>query len=81
MAFHIKNPETDALARKVAAIKGIGLTQAVHQALNHELKRAVGETSLLEKSLEFSRRLSERGGRGQGKPADKMFIDSLYEDE
>jgi antitoxin VapB len=28
MAFHIKNPETDALARKVAALKKIGLTVA-----------------------------------------------------
>ena len=33
MAFHIKNLETDALARKVAALKKIGLTEAVHAAL------------------------------------------------
>ena len=37
MAFHIKNPKTDALARKVAAIKKIGLTEEVHTALEHEL--------------------------------------------
>ncbi|MER8779055.1 type II toxin-antitoxin system VapB family antitoxin [Mesorhizobium sp. M0092] len=30
MAFHIKNPETDALARRVAALKRTGLTEAVH---------------------------------------------------
>jgi antitoxin VapB len=39
MAFHIRNPETDALARRVAAIKKIGLTEAVHEALRHELER------------------------------------------
>lgn len=32
MAFHIKNPETDALARRVAALKRTGLTEAVHAA-------------------------------------------------
>lgn len=81
MAFHIKNPETDALARKVAAAKGIGLTQAVHEALHNELERTEGEPSLLEKSLEFSRRLREKGRPELGKPADKAFIDSLYEDD
>ena len=39
MAFHIKNPETDALARKVAALKRTGLMEAVHTALSNELKR------------------------------------------
>jgi antitoxin VapB len=42
MAFHIKNPETDALARRVAALKKLGLTEAVHTALAHELERAKG---------------------------------------
>ena len=33
MAVHIKDPETDALARRVAALMKIGLTEAVHTAL------------------------------------------------
>jgi antitoxin VapB len=41
-AFHIKNPVTDALARKVPALKKIGLTEAVHMALAHELEREQG---------------------------------------
>jgi antitoxin VapB len=81
MAFHIKNPETDALARKVAAAKGLGLTQAVHEALRNELARTASEPSLIEKSLEFSRRLCAKGHPELGKPADKEFIDSLYEDD
>ena len=81
MAFHIKNPETDALARRVAAIKNVGLTEAVHVALQHELERDVGKPSLLEKSMEFARRLREKGRPELGKPADKEFIDSLYEDD
>ncbi|MGY3412875.1 hypothetical protein ACVWZV_009041 [Bradyrhizobium sp. GM5.1] len=39
MAFHIEKSETDALARKVAALKTIGVTEAVHAALAHELVR------------------------------------------
>jgi antitoxin VapB len=46
MAFHIKNPETDALARRVAALKKIGLTEAVHTALAHELEREQGKPVL-----------------------------------
>lgn len=81
MAFHIRNPETDALARKVAARKGIGLTEAVHLALAAQDKRDRAEKSLLEKSIEFSRRLRAEGNPDLGKPADKAFIDSLYEDD
>ncbi|WP_102959397.1 type II toxin-antitoxin system VapB family antitoxin [Mangrovicella endophytica] len=39
MAFHIKNPETDALARELAAKRKTGLTEAVHAALQAELDR------------------------------------------
>jgi len=75
MAFHIKNPETDALARKVAAVKKIGLTEAVHTALAHELEREQGRPSLVDLGVQFCRDL-----RAKGQPADKAFRDSLYED-
>lgn len=80
MAFHIRNPETDALARKVAAVKGVGLTEAVHEALRHELERAAPEQDLIEASHAFARRLRQLGNPERGLPADKEFIDSLYED-
>lgn len=80
MAFHIKNPETDALARKVAALKKIGLTEAVHMALAHELARERGKPSLVELGVEFCRDLRAKGKPEKGRPADKTFRDSLYED-
>lgn len=80
MAFHIKNPETDALARKVAALKKIGLTEAVHAALVHELAREQGNPSLVEIGVQFCRDLRAKGNPANGKPADKTFRDSLYED-
>lgn len=80
MAFHIKNPETDALARRVAAVKNIGLTEAVHVALAHELEREAGKPSLVEIGVAFCRDLRKQGRPGSGLPADKAFRDSLYED-
>lgn len=81
MAFHIKNPETDALARKVAALKKIGLTEAVHTALSHELEREKAKPSLVEIGVEFCRDLRAKGNLRRGKPADKEFLNSLYEDD
>lgn len=81
MAFHIKNPETDALARKVAALKNTGLTEAVHAALANELEREKGKPSLVDVGVQFLRDLRARGNPARGKPADKAFRDSLYEDD
>jgi antitoxin VapB len=81
MAFHIKNPETDALARKVAALKKTGLTEAVHSALSHELERERAKPSLVDIGVKFVRDLRAKGRPELGKPADKAFRDSLYEDD
>ncbi|MER9241215.1 type II toxin-antitoxin system VapB family antitoxin [Mesorhizobium sp. M0633] len=77
MAFHIKNPETDALARRVAALKRTGLTEAVHAALKHELEREQARPSLVEIGVRFCRDLRARGKPDHGRPADKAFRDSL----
>ena len=81
MAFHIKNPETDALARKVASLKKTGLTEAVHSALQHELEREQGKPSLVEISRAFARDLRAKGNPAEARPVDKAFIDSLYKDD
>jgi antitoxin VapB len=78
MAFHIKNPETDALARQVARIKNDGLREAVYIAL-HELERENKKLSLIELSAAFAQALRAEGKPDLGKPADKEFIDSLYQ--
>lgn len=81
MAFHIKNPDTDALARRVAAVKNLGLTEAVHTALQNELDRDLGQLSLPERGAALVRKLRAEGNPEKGLPADKAFIDSLYEDD
>jgi antitoxin VapB len=80
MAFHIKNPEIDALARKVAALRRTGLTEAVHTALVHELERERDVPQLVELGIDFARKLRADGNPAKGRPADKAFRDSLYED-
>jgi antitoxin VapB len=58
MAFHIKKPETDALA--------------------HE--REQGRPSLVDLGAQFCRDLRTKANPQNGKPADKAFRDSLYEE-
>lgn len=79
MPLYIRNAGTEALARKVAELKKVGLTEAIHSALENELKRESEEQkSLVETGLAFARRLQALKGPN-GRPADKDFIDSLYE--
>ena len=80
MAFHIKKVETDALARRVAAIKKVGLTEAVHVALQNELEREA-KPSEIDAWIKFARDFRASGNPERGLPADKDFIDSLYEDD
>lgn len=81
MAFHIRNPETDRLARRVARLKGTGLTEAVHAALENELARETSAPSLADRFAEFSRDLRARSHPERGLPADKAFFDSLSGDD
>ena len=81
MAFHIRNAETEALARRLAALKNAGLTEVVHDALRRELDRELAKPSLVEQGLAFTRALRAKGRPERGLPADKEFIDSLYEND
>ncbi|MDR6293660.1 MULTISPECIES: type II toxin-antitoxin system VapB family antitoxin [Inquilinus] len=77
MAFHIKNPDTDALARKVAKAKGVGLTEAVHEALERELAHELAKPRKADLAVQFCRNLRALGNPGKGQPADKAFFDDL----
>jgi antitoxin VapB len=77
MAFHIRNAETDKLARKLAKAKNVGLTQAVHTALENELERERSDVSAVERALAFIERHKNDGDPSKGLPADKAFYDSL----
>jgi antitoxin VapB len=74
MPFHIKNPDTDALARRYASLKKLGLTEAVHLALEEALMREAAKPSLPDVAAGFYRELKARSlaakaaGQAAGKP-------------
>lgn len=81
MALYVKNPEVDALAESLMALKKVSKTEAVRQALVNELERERAKPDLVALSAEFSRAFMARADPKRGLPADKAFIDSLYEDD
>jgi antitoxin VapB len=76
MAFHIKDPATDAAVRKLAAERGISLTAAVRLAVEKELER--GRRPLVERVDEIIRDLEKYPLTGL--KADKAFFDALSGD-
>lgn len=79
MPLYVKDQEVDRLAERLSALRKVSKTEAVRQALAHELARAEGEPTLVDRAKAFIRDLDERYPK-VGPPADKAFIDSLYED-
>lgn len=79
MPFHIRDPETDALVRELARRRGVGLTEAVREAVRRELEREGKKPSLWERTADIRAEIASWPDTGL--KADKAFFDSLYEDE
>jgi antitoxin VapB len=80
MTLHIKNNETDRLARRLAALKQVSLTRAVHIALENELTREQASIPLVDRVAEFRAKVLARARPEMGQPADKAFYDDLSGD-
>ena len=78
MAFHIRNRETEKLARELARSAQLGLTAAVHVALSNELRRRGEAISLWDRTSSLRKKVRARVK--DGRPVDKAFRDSLYGD-
>lgn len=74
MALHIRNPETEERVRHLAAMKKIGLTEAIALAVENEIRRA----PLAERIRPLQERLSRMPDSGL--KADKAFYDSLNDE-
>jgi len=79
MPLYVKDQEVDRLADRLSTLRKVSKTEAVRQALAHELERAESEPTLVEKAVAMTRELN-RKYKPTGLKADKAFIDSLYED-
>ena len=79
MAFHIRDPETDALVRELAEKAHVGITEAVKLAVAEAL--ATREKAKAEK-LAKMRAISDRiaSWPRTGLKADKAFFDELSGD-
>jgi antitoxin VapB len=80
MAFHVKDPATDRVVRKLAKLKRTTLTAAIRQAAEAEYERARGRVSLLDR-LKPIQETAQALRRPGGKPADKSFFDQLSGDD
>ena len=80
MALNIKNPEVHAVATELAQIRKVSLTQAVLEAVRHELAREKNrrrKTRLGEQLMEIGKRCAAHvGGRVSSKDHAAMLYDS-----
>jgi antitoxin VapB len=79
MAFHVRDPETDTLVRELARKRGVGITDAIKQAVGAELKREAEEPSQLDRIRAIQAEIAARGRTGF--VADKAFFDWLSGEE
>jgi antitoxin VapB len=79
MAIHIRDPGTDQLVRELARKRGIGLTEAIQQAVAAELAREESRQSLAERIRPIQEDIARRGRTGLA--ADKAFFDWLSGEE
>jgi antitoxin VapB len=79
MALFVKDREVDRLAERLATLQRTSKTEVVRQALRHELERIEGVPSLVEQGVAFAKALRSRSKIASGQPADKAFIDGLYD--
>lgn len=79
MAFHVRDHETDALVRKLADRRKVGLTDAVKLAVKAEIDREDAEfEARLQRVMELADRVASRPRTGL--KADKAFFDELSGD-
>ncbi len=79
MALFVKDREVDRLVERLATLRRTTKTEVVRQALIHELERVEGVPSLVEQGVAFAKALRSRSQIAMGQPADKAFIDGLYD--
>jgi antitoxin VapB len=76
MAFHIRDPETDALVRELARRDGTTLTEAVRETVRKELKSRDVKLSLWDRTADIRARLNAHPDPDF--KADKAFFDDLW---
>ena len=79
MALHIRDPETDRLARELAELQGGGITEAVRSALETKLSLERKKLPLMERIKDITDEIA--AAPKTGLKADKAFFDWLSGEE
>ena len=79
MPLYVKDAEVDRLAERLSSLRRVSKTDAVRQALQHELEREEAKPTLVEKGVAFVQALKARAQPSAARAADKAFIDGLYD--
>jgi antitoxin VapB len=79
MAIHVRDPETDALVRKLARKKGLGLTETIREAVRKELDGEEKKLSLWERTADIRAELNANADPDF--TPDKAFFDWLSGEE
>jgi antitoxin VapB len=79
MALYVKDPEVSLLAERLAELRKTTKTEAIKQALRHELEQEEKATYVV-RAMAFARMVRAKGNPDLVQPVDKAFIDGLYED-
>lgn len=82
MAFHVRDPKTDALVRELARKRGIGITEAIREAVEEALTvdaAAERKSSLMERLRPLFDRIDRMPRTGL--VADKKFFDEMWGQE
>ncbi len=79
MPFHIRDRETDRLVRELARKKRVGLTEAVREAVQHELEQVDKRLPLAERIMGIQEAFAALPKTGL--KADKAFYDWLSEED
>ena len=78
MAIYIRDEATDTAVRELARIKGTGLTEAIREAVEKEIRNTREQTPFMERIKALQDEYASRPLTGE--EADKAFYDSLNDD-
>ena len=77
MTMSIRNPRVAIMAKQLATLRGVNMTEAIAQALEAELKREREARPLAERLLEFGDLVAAKAGP-LGRPMSQGEIDEMW---
>lgn len=81
MAFHVRDPKTDALVRELARQRGIGITEAIREAAEEALKTKEQPATSADRAARLRERLRPLLERVDAMPKTDVVLDKRFYDE